>query len=213
MSLKSLEVQLLALDKNKKKHRFIENTKMLQKIHTIKEEWVKVNTEFNNSGNEIPLSIFSYDVPPDNVLINIENRNTELDDRLPQTKININSFTEHQNKTAYLIIEKALFEKHDIDPMPKKILLKIINQTYTSLTCVKGRVIGLPNYLYVSIMNEFGLKTLAERKYLQIIFGCMKYVENKRIQIFGKFLGLYEQSYAYEDYNIYLRMFRAALSP
>ena len=93
--------------------------------------------------------------------------------------------------------------------MSLKSLLKVINSVYAekNLLCKDN-----PNYkkyeasmiLYDSLINKYGLKTVAETKFRQIVLASMFYKEKYiRIKNFYRFLGI-EDGFTVEEWNFYL---------
>eukprot|EP00826_Nyctotherus_ovalis_P029839 TRINITY_DN23670_c0_g1_i1.p1 TRINITY_DN23670_c0_g1~~TRINITY_DN23670_c0_g1_i1.p1 ORF type:complete len:127 (+),score=34.79 TRINITY_DN23670_c0_g1_i1:67-447(+) len=65
---------------------------------------------------------------------------------------------------------------------------------------------------YYSILNKYGIQSITEKKFVQIVSACLKYSCNKRVEMFGRFLGLFEDSYSAKDFNFYLSMVKAVSS-
>lgn len=101
------------------------------------------------------------------------------------------------------LIDKVMKERASVLAMPKKLLLKKITQTYNEMQMPWENYQDLPTYLFNSLLNKFGIQKAAERKFLQIIGGCLKYADCLRIKMFGRFIGLYDE-YLSEDCNRYI---------
>lgn len=55
-------------------------------------------------------------------------------------------------------------------------------------------------------MNKYGLKNVAERKFVQLIASCIIYKDQlPRINLFARFLEIYDDL-PLDDYNLYLRL-------
>ena len=112
----------------------------------------------------------------------------------------------------FLLITKALEEEEEVYPMPKKLLLKTITDSYNRVLNSKELNLDLVTYLYSIIMNKYGIQSIAERKFLNIISACLIHADCKRIEMFGRFLGLYD-IYTHQDFKEYLNMLRVVTSP
>ena len=114
----------------------------------------------------------------------------------------------YESKEAGMIIQEVLKDDYNKYVMPKKLLLRSITSTYNELVNTSELTLDLTSYLFKEILNEAGLFNIAKRKFTQIIAGCLKHSENFRIKLFGKFLGLYEESYNLEDFILYIKILK-----
>eukprot|EP01022_Parablepharisma_sp_SALTPOND_P000761 TRINITY_DN105009_c0_g1_i1.p1 TRINITY_DN105009_c0_g1~~TRINITY_DN105009_c0_g1_i1.p1 ORF type:complete len:1013 (-),score=110.93 TRINITY_DN105009_c0_g1_i1:4125-7049(-) len=163
----------------------------------------KVDTSFDFAREITKTSILQKDVdreyPTSNHLIRVDAARTKR-----------NFLKKPDNRIVPLLIEKVLRENSKIYSMPKKLLLKTISHLYAELVSAKDPASDLANYVFNIIMNRFGLQSIAERKFLQILAGCIKHRNCKRVQMFGKFL---LGDYSLEDFKLYLAMLKAVSAP
>lgn len=113
-----------------------------------------------------------------------------------------------ENRLVSALIETAVSQGSQIYAMPKKLLLKTITQIYTEIALQKEIPKDLGNYVFCAIKNRFGLKNIAERKFLQILAGILRFKASKRINLFGRFIGLFGE-FCENDFKIYISMIRA----
>mmetsp|Transcript_1337 Transcript_1337/g.843 ORF Transcript_1337/g.843 Transcript_1337/m.843 type:complete len:243 (+) Transcript_1337:1135-1863(+) len=103
------------------------------------------------------------------------------------------------------------------DIMPKKMLLRVIQQVYQEknymdLNPVPGSESSqsLVEYLYDNFMHKYGLKNVAEKKFLQVISTCiLQGPQVPRIRLFGRFLEVFDdlQPNQYNKYQQGLDLF------
>ncbi len=72
-------------------------------------------------------------------------------------------------------------EKRKVEPLPKKMLLRTITAYYGE--GLAGRVGGqdLTAYVYADLLNRYGLKNVADRKFLQVLDWFAIEVDHKRL--------------------------------
>jgi hypothetical protein len=96
--------------------------------------------------------------------------------------------------------------------MSAKSLVKMINAVYSEKISILKEQLGFKGsdvsmVLYDFVINMYGLKTVAENKFKQIIISTIAYRDQyPRINNFSKFLNL-NSSYTPEDWNFYLNLF------
>ena len=96
--------------------------------------------------------------------------------------------------------------------MSAKSLIKMINAVYSEKISILKEQVGFKGsdvsmVLYEFVINMYGLKTVAENKFKQIIISTIAYRDQyPRINNFSKFLNL-NSSYTPEDWNFYLSLF------
>ena len=96
--------------------------------------------------------------------------------------------------------------------MSAKSLIKMINAVYSEKISILKEQGGfkasdVSMILYEFVINMYGLKTVAENKFKQIIISTLAYRDQyPRINNFSKFLNL-NSSYNPEDWNFYLSLF------
>jgi len=98
--------------------------------------------------------------------------------------------------------ETALKKKISVQPLPRKMLLKLISYFYSELSqsmCADA----LTRYVYDELSNKYGLRNVADRKFLQVVVGCVAYRNIKRIQLFGRFLGVFD-ALGYDQFKTYI---------
>ena len=65
---------------------------------------------------------------------------------------------------------------------------------------------SLLEWIYDNFMLKYGMKTVAERKFIQLIFACITYRDQlHRINLFGRYLEIYDDLPA-SDYNRYQKL-------
>ena len=92
--------------------------------------------------------------------------------------------------------------------MVKKMVLKMITSLYSerlalSRALESNRSIEFASFIYDFNMKKYGLKKVSEQKFTQLVASCIKHNECLRINIFGRFLGLY-QPLDNDSLNLYL---------
>ncbi|CAG9319602.1 unnamed protein product [Blepharisma stoltei] len=93
--------------------------------------------------------------------------------------------------------------------MSIKILMKIINQVYAEKISLSRESADHKSHeasivLYDMLIHRYGLRSVAENKYKQVVHATISYSEKFiRIKNFYKFLGL-EGNFTVEDWNFYL---------
>ena len=68
--------------------------------------------------------------------------------------------------------ENAMKQNKNVQPFPKKMLLKIISYFYNGMKNPSRKTpqgIGFVTYAYGELMNKYGLKNVADRKFLQVL--------------------------------------------
>ncbi len=94
-----------------------------------------------------------------------------------------------------------------VAPMPRKTLLKQICYFYNELIGAMKKKESdcqcLAVYIYADLANRYGLKKVADQKFLQILTSCMAYKTVFRIRMFGRLLGLYDE-YGYNELRCFL---------
>jgi len=90
-------------------------------------------------------------------------------------KINQNSLNSNISQELSKVMQnynsQSDTEKFKIDPLPKKMLLKLITGYYYEFLQRKNmEIYDLATYIYDDLGKKFGLKTVADRKYLQVFF-------------------------------------------
>jgi hypothetical protein len=84
---------------------------------------------------------------------------------------------------------------------------KSLNNTQMSFNANPGNAkLPLLEWIYENFMQKYGLKNVAEKKFVQLISSCIAQ-KNKlhRVRLFGRFLELYNDL-SPTDYNRYLEM-------
>ena len=65
---------------------------------------------------------------------------------------------------------------------------------------------SLIEWVYDYMQNRYGIKTIADKKFKQMICSCMKYKDkNARIRMFGRFLELYD-NLSQKDFKLYVEI-------
>eukprot|EP01022_Parablepharisma_sp_SALTPOND_P016891 TRINITY_DN2585_c1_g1_i1.p1 TRINITY_DN2585_c1_g1~~TRINITY_DN2585_c1_g1_i1.p1 ORF type:complete len:1175 (+),score=163.86 TRINITY_DN2585_c1_g1_i1:92-3526(+) len=99
---------------------------------------------------------------------------------------------DNSSKTAEKLRIMAQTENCKVEPLPKKMLLKTITTYYNE--CISGKTIqSLSGYVYSDLQNRFGLKTVADRKFLQVYF-CSVQTPNRQQMDAQGIMEAYEQS-------------------
>ena len=109
--------------------------------------------------------------------------------------------------TALNLVEKIKTKKYLRDLMPKSQMFMIITQIHkTSKDFLEKTDSNFPlyGYVYDYIMNKYGIKKIADKKFKQLCSTVRRYKEtNPRSYIFGKFMGLFQHfdRTVYEEYT------------
>ena len=69
--------------------------------------------------------------------------------------------------------------------------------------------LDLPSFIYNNFLNQFGIKQIADQKFLILIFSIRKHQNKIRINQFSRFCQLQQEKYNYTtgEYNKYLEAF------
>lgn len=113
-----------------------------------------------------------------------------------------------ESREAGQLIQELLQDNSAAYAMPRKLLLRAITSAYSELSSAPEVASDLASYLFREIVNESGLLAIARRKFAQIVAGCLRHVENCRVRVFGKFLGIFEESYGVEELRLYIKMLK-----
>ncbi|CAG9316140.1 unnamed protein product [Blepharisma stoltei] len=96
---------------------------------------------------------------------------------------------------TYKVLNTPTFKLKHV--MIKKMLLRFITQFYDITITKKNdpdpRSMHMPDIVIDTFNHKYGMPKVVETKYKQLLASCIKYKTIKRIYIFGRFLGLYDE--------------------
>jgi uncharacterized protein (DUF1697 family) len=179
------------------------------KLDEMRKDWKRISLIFESKVEETskddPLEI------EDNHTLKVKatHREHQSNVRKVEIPIKLSQLRKIESKSALLLIEKALAGSLPECSIAKSTLLKTITQIYTDIMSTKNWNIDIASYLYYSILKKYGIQAITDKKFLYIISACLKYCSSKRVEVFGRFLGLFEDSYCNEELDVYLAMVKA----
>jgi len=183
-----------------------ESSEIKAKLDNMKKDWKRISEIFLSNKEEA--NKYNSIKPEDThtLIVKATHREDQSSVRKTGSPIKLKQLRKIESKSALFLIEEVLSGHISEYSIPKNTLLRIITQTYTDIMSTKNWNIDIASYLYYSILNKYGIQSITDKKFLYIISACLKYSSNKRIEMFGRFLGLFEDSYTTEELNFYLTM-------
>jgi hypothetical protein len=73
-----------------------------------------------------------------------------------------------ENQIVRQLIQRALNLRGTVMAMPKKLLLRVISTTYKELLQRQEEERDVASHLFATLMKDFGLRSVAERRFLQV---------------------------------------------